>query len=147
MKREKEEEITPPPPSLALVPTVKDDAHATETWVVETWNRIPGIKRLKLDALKIPHGVRDRMRVRLTEHPTREWWETLFELVRTSDFLTGKTEKPFQATLDWVLGPKNLAKVLQGNYENTKAHGSFAELMEKMAGPEGDAPCWPSATS
>jgi uncharacterized protein YdaU (DUF1376 family) len=57
---------------------------------------------------------------------TVAWWEQFFEAVAASDFLSGRTEKPFTATIDWLLGPENFPKVIEGNYANRKANGARA---------------------
>jgi uncharacterized protein YdaU (DUF1376 family) len=49
------------------------------------------------------------------------YWRRFFEYVAGSKFLTGKAEpgrdrKPFVATLEWLLRPKNFAKVVEGTY-------------------------------
>ena len=47
-----------------------------------------------------------------------EWWETFFdEDIKQSDFLMGKV-KEFKANLDWISGPKNFSKILNGTYRN-----------------------------
>jgi hypothetical protein len=49
------------------------------------------------------------------------YWRRFFEYVASSRFLTGKADpgpsrKPFVATLEWLLRPKNFAKVVEGTY-------------------------------
>lgn len=51
------------------------------------------------------------------------YWRRFFEYVAGSKFLTGKAEpgrdrKPFVATLEWLLRPKNFAKVVEGSYHS-----------------------------
>jgi len=46
------------------------------------------------------------------------WWENFFKSVRDSDFLMGRTDKPFTCSLDWLVKPSNFTKVLNGNYIN-----------------------------
>jgi hypothetical protein len=46
-----------------------------------------------------------------------EWWKEYFSLVSQSNFLTGRVND-FQATLEWLVRPKNMRKVLEGNYKN-----------------------------
>ena len=48
---------------------------------------------------------------------TSAWWAAYFERVAASDFLAGR-KTSWRATFDWTLGPKNMEKVLQGNYDN-----------------------------
>jgi hypothetical protein len=45
-------------------------------------------------------------------------WEEFFKLVANSDFLTGKNDRGFTATFDWVMKPSNFVKILEGNYNN-----------------------------
>jgi hypothetical protein len=50
------------------------------------------------------------------------WWQRLFEYVRQSDFLMGRTPgrggEPFEADLEWIIRPRNLVKIIEGKYEN-----------------------------
>ncbi|MBS4933798.1 MAG: phage replisome organizer N-terminal domain-containing protein [Clostridiales bacterium] len=42
----------------------------------------------------------------------------LFEIAEKSDFLKGKNDRNWTATFDWMLKDSNLAKILEGNYNN-----------------------------
>jgi uncharacterized protein YdaU (DUF1376 family) len=55
---------------------------------------------------------------------TLPYWESFFESVAASDFLSGRTENPFHPNIDWLLGPKNFCKVIEGNYVNRKSNGA-----------------------
>jgi hypothetical protein len=55
-----------------------------------------------------------------TERQAIEWWEGYFKRVNHSDFLNGRV-KEFVANLNWLIGPKNMEKVLNGLYDNRKA--------------------------
>lgn len=44
-----------------------------------------------------------------------EWWKLFFELIRGSPFLMGR-ENGFQADLEWLIRPKNFAKIMNGRY-------------------------------
>ena len=81
--------------------------------IVQAWNAIPGV--VKMQSVSGP--IRTRLVNRIREHPSPLWWEEIFTRVHDSEFLTGK-KTDFAASLDWVLGPKNLAKLLAGNYDN-----------------------------
>jgi hypothetical protein len=80
--------------------------------IVALWNRIPGVVTIKT----VTGPIRSRLQARIREHPDLAWWTTYFARIRDSAFLTGRTTD-FAATLDWVLGPKNMAKILAGNYD------------------------------
>ena len=65
------------------------------------------------------------LRTRWNEDANRQdlsWWQSYFNLVKSSDFLTGKVNSrdrpPFLADLEWLLKPSNMAKVLEGKYDN-----------------------------
>lgn len=69
---------------------------------------------------------------------------TVFEKAEASDFLTGRTDKPWTGCgFDWLLKPSNFLKVLEGNYDNktnvnTGSYNPFLDLLnEEMRGEEG----------
>ena len=82
--------------------------------LVTRWNVIPGIKPVK----RVTGGLETRVASRLREYPDQAWWDALFAQVAASDWLSGRNRQGWCATLDWVLGPKNLEKILAGNYDN-----------------------------
>ena len=45
-------------------------------------------------------------------------FKTLFEKAEQSDFLKGKNERNWIATFDWLIKDANMAKVIDGNYDN-----------------------------
>lgn len=45
-----------------------------------------------------------------------EWWETYFKSILASDFLMGKTNKPFSCGFDWIIKKGNFIKIIEGNY-------------------------------
>lgn len=54
-------------------------------------------------------------------HRDLAFWREFFESVKASDFLMGKVEgrfntKPFRATFDWLIAPRNFIKVVEGNF-------------------------------
>ena len=46
-----------------------------------------------------------------------EYWRRLFAFVEASDFLAGRS-KDWTANFDWVLKPRNLTKIIEGQYVN-----------------------------
>ena len=67
------------------------------------------------------------LRARWREKPSRQnlgWWERFFRYVSGSDFLMGRTSspgrKPFDLSLDWLVKSENMAKVIEGAYDNDK---------------------------
>lgn len=62
-----------------------------------------------------------KLRARWKEKAHRQsldWWAGFFAYVAESDFLCGRTAKPFTCNLEWLITPSNFAKVIEGNYEN-----------------------------
>ena len=49
------------------------------------------------------------------------WFERFFNHVSESDFLMGKTVKPFACTLAWLVNATNFVKVVEGNYDGVSA--------------------------
>ena len=45
-------------------------------------------------------------------------FEELFKKAEKSDFLKGKNDRNWTATFDWLIKDSNMAKVLDGNYDN-----------------------------
>lgn len=72
-------------------------------------------------------------------------FKNLFEKAEASDFLKGKNNKDWSATFDWLIKDSNMAKVLDGNYDNRSGSGKrkasfqgrnydFDELEKKLIG-------------
>ena len=47
-----------------------------------------------------------------------EDFETLFKKAEASDFLKGKNDRKWIASFDWLIRDENMAKVLNGNFDN-----------------------------
>lgn len=62
-----------------------------------------------------------------SERQSMTWWREFFEYVASSDFLMGRVNGrggvPFECSLEWLIRPTNLVKVIEGNYEN-KGHAA-----------------------
>lgn len=92
--------------------------------IVALWNeKMPELPQVK----KMGDPLKKKIRARWNgdkEAQTMGFWAGFLDYIRESDFLMGRTEKPFRASLDWICGPENWGKVYNGNYENPKAHTS-----------------------
>ena len=49
---------------------------------------------------------------------TLEDFKTLFEKAEASSFLKGKNDRNWRASLDWFVKDANMAKVLDGNFDD-----------------------------
>jgi hypothetical protein len=105
---------------------------------------------------------RTQMTARIREHGLDGWGQVI-ERAERSRFLTGQGggDRPFALSLDWLLKPANLLKVLEGNYDDRAANpnsagssgrhaqppenggrlGAFDRLAERLAGHA----AWPDA--
>jgi hypothetical protein len=48
-------------------------------------------------------------------------FQTLFDKAEQSSFLKGGNDRNWSATFDWLIKDSNMAKVLDGNYDNKEA--------------------------
>ena len=82
--------------------------------VVEAWNA------LGLGQVRRITGERERLlKARIKEYGEDGVLEAIGK-IKESDFLQGHGSKGWKITFDWFLGPRNFAKVLEGNYSNKK---------------------------
>ena len=66
------------------------------------------------------------IRARLNKY-TIDDFQTLFEMAESSDFLKGQNKRNWMANFDWLIKDSNMAKVLDGNYENRSGNGSIID--------------------
>lgn len=64
---------------------------------------------------KLSEGRKKAIRARLKVY-TIEDFKKVFEMAEKSDFLKGKNNRNWSATFDWMLKDSNMAKILDGNY-------------------------------
>lgn len=83
--------------------------------IVNVWNQT------LTDVLPPISKVTDKRKIhidaQLKKYPDIEHWQTCFEKVKASDFLTGRSGL-WKCGFDWVLNENNRTKVLEGNYDN-----------------------------
>ena len=58
------------------------------------------------------------IKARVTSGYTLEAFKTLFAKAEASSFLKGKNDRSWSATFDWLIKDTNMAKVLDGNYDD-----------------------------
>ena len=85
--------------------------------IADMYNRIcvsyPSIKSLSDSRKK---AIKARMKIYSIDD-----FQTLFEMAEESDFLKGANNNDWSANFDWLIKDANMAKVLDGNYENRKS--------------------------
>ena len=76
---------------------------------------LPELRRVKT----WPEPRRKLLAARWREARERQnlaWWEAFFATVRESPFLMGRNDRGWTADLEWLISPRNLAKVFEGRY-------------------------------
>ena len=94
---------------------------------------------------------RKAIRARFSSGYTLEDFRRLFEKTNASSFMNGANSRNWRATFDWLIADKNMAKVLDGNYDDhteqpaptppTKSSNPFLEMLreeEARNGQNGD---------
>lgn len=77
----------------------------------ETCVSLPAIRSLS-------EARKKAVRARLNSGYTQEDFITLFKKAQESDFLKGKNDRNWNADFDWLIKDANMAKVLEGKYDN-----------------------------
>lgn len=66
---------------------------------------------------------RKALKARLREAIGLSGWHDALTKAEQSDFLCGRTDKPWTAfAFDWLVVPKNFTKLMEGNYDNRVGH-------------------------
>jgi hypothetical protein len=82
-----------------------------------------------------PEPIKKTLKVRWGEKKERqnvEWWVSLFYTIGDSDFLMGRSDNWQCPGLGWIIGPKNLPKILNGNYRNRSKNGLSATSQHNL---------------
>lgn len=90
----------------------------------ETCVSFPSIRSLS-DARK--KAIKARLKIYQLED-----FRMLFQKAESSSFLKGRNDRNWSATFDWLIKDSNMAKVLDGNYDD-KGGGSFSKPTNKVA--------------
>jgi hypothetical protein len=67
------------------------------------------------------------IKARVASGYTEKDFETLFSKAEASTFLKGKNKRDWKANFDWLIKDANMAKVLDGNYDETGKAVSIAD--------------------
>lgn len=77
--------------------------------------------------IRLSDSRKKAIRARLKQYNADDF-QRMFELAESSDFLKGKNDRNWSATFDWMVKDANMAKILDGNYNNKKEeHGEPKE--------------------
>ena len=82
--------------------------------IVDLYNRLcPSLSKVK----SLSNARKKAIRARFNSYNI-DAFEELFKKAEKSDFLKGKNDRNWTATFDWLIKDSNMAKVLDGNYDN-----------------------------
>lgn len=109
--------------TVALVEAIADELNeklesgAGRQEVVEYWNSKPELPKVKA----VTNGRKRKLEQRCSEPFFRDNYQEGIDRIAASDFCLGRNATGWQATLDFLLQPDALAKVLEGKYDNRPA--------------------------
>ena len=82
--------------------------------IAEMYNSLcPSLPSVK----SVSENRKKAIKARLNSY-SMEDFETLFRKAEASDFLKGSNDRNWSASFDWLIKDANMAKVLEGNYDN-----------------------------
>ena len=82
--------------------------------IVDLYNRLcPSLSKVK----SLSNARKKAIKARLNSYNI-DAFEELFKKAEKSDFLKGNNSRNWTATFDWLIKDSNMAKVLDGNYDN-----------------------------
>ncbi len=95
--------------------TEKEKIREPEQAFVDYWNSKGNLPTVKL----LTAQRRAKLRARFAEPLFSEHWRGIIDKTAQSDFLTGKNDRGWKATFDWLAKNEgNYAKILEGNFDN-----------------------------
>tara|TARA_R110000868_G_scaffold9394_5_gene46933 strand:- start:4698 stop:5417 length:720 start_codon:yes stop_codon:yes gene_type:complete len=70
---------------------------------------------------KLTKSRQAKLKARLAEEPRPDYWVSTVQRLAKSDFATGKNDRQWKASIDWLLAnDSNHVKVNEGKYDNRK---------------------------
>lgn len=82
---------------------------------------------------KLSDSRKKAIRARLKQYSVDDF-RRMFEMAESSDFLKGKNDRNWSATFDWMVKDANMAKILDGNYNDKKEGGDNGEQNGEAGG-------------
>jgi hypothetical protein len=84
--------------------------------VLAYWNSqasLPGVKSFSA-------GRKKHLAARMRDDFFAANWQLAIDLIVKSDFCTGKNDRGWVATFDWLLKPDTVTRIMEGRYDNRK---------------------------
>lgn len=132
----------PPDPGAAACEVVRPTKAQPVPYqrIMEAYNNICGDYLPRIQKID---GTRQRtVAARFKDAGSLEELIKVFEIVRESEFLTGRTESGWKAGFDWIMKPSNYQKILEGNYSGNRGNkgaakqGGTLDTLARMFGDE-----------
>lgn len=99
----------------------------------ELWNnRAAGTPLKTVEASGLTKRRRRAIRAALVERPLEDWRGILNRLALSS-FLTGAARSGWTPSIDWILNPENVVKLLEGQYDDTISERELDEAEDYAA--------------
>ena len=130
IREEGKEEIDHSPPSDGDVPRLANDASQAVTRYNAAAEKAgwPQVQKLNPNRAKL-------LRARLADSGGLEGWEVALRKAFDSDFLRGRTPKPWTGfSFDWLIKSANFTKLMEGNYDNRSTGPSFPGQSQSASG-------------
>lgn len=110
----------------------KDTIHQTDVRrVIEEWNKLQDVGIAPIRDIKPASKRCQMLKGRIREYGMDDLLKAM-DNIRHSDFLRGENKNGWMITFDWFVKPNNFLKVLEGNYNGDRKHGSGAKTQRKV---------------
>lgn len=99
--------------------------------VIEEWNKLQNVGIAPIRDIKPASKRCQLLKGRIREYGMDDLLKAM-DNIRHSDFLRGENKNGWMITFDWFVKPNNFLKVLEGNYNGDRKHGSGAKTQRKV---------------
>lgn len=99
--------------------------------VIEEWNKLQDVGIAPIRDIKPASKRCQMLKGRIREYGMDDLLKAM-DNIRHSDFLRGENKNGWMITFDWFVRPNNFLKVLEGNYNGDRKHGSGAKTQRKV---------------
>lgn len=99
--------------------------------VIEEWNKLQDVGIAPIRDIKPASKRCQMLKGRIREYGMDDLLKAM-DNIRYSDFLRGENKNGWMITFDWFVKPNNFLKVLEGNYNGDRKHGSGAKTQRKV---------------
>ena len=99
--------------------------------VIEEWNKLQDVGIAPIRDIKPASKRCQMLKGRIREYGMDDLLKAM-DNIRHSDFLRGENKNGWMITFDWFVKPNSFLKVLEGNYNGDRKHGSGAKTQRKV---------------